>query len=582
MASYEAEQARLLRLMEEELSDTEMDYDDELESDEEDFVEERESGSETEQEVSDNERRVICEEMELEDSDSEVAGNILTFVGRNKKTHWSKEVPKKSIRIRAENKVIRLPISKLATRSLKSAMDIFKYFIDNEMLNLIVQHTNAYINLVAENYTRERDASPTNIAEVQALLGLLFYAGVLKANHLNAEELWKSDGTGIEIFRLTMSIKRFKFLMRCIRFDDKSTRQERKNIDKLAPIRDFFDNFVNKCKNGFSLSEYVTIDEKLEAFRGRCSFRQYIPSKPNKYGIKIFALSDSRMYYTSNLEVYVGKQPEGPYKVSNSPFDIVLRLCDAIKDSGRNLTIDNWFTSIPLVEKLLKDYKLTVIGTLRKNKPELPLEFSNPAHPPGASMFGFTKDLTLVSYIPKKKKNVLLLSSLHHDDNIDRDSGKPEIIIDYNKTKGGVDTVDRLCANYNVARNTRRWPMVVFFSILNVAGINTFVVHNSNNPTSDMNRRKFLRILSYDLVQPHLRLRAEMENIPRTLKSRLREICHIPDIPDENQRRGETGRCSECSSKRNRKTRYRCRDCSKFLCLEHVVVLCKYCHRLTH
>lgn len=279
MASYEAEQARLLRLMEEELSDTEMDYDDELESDEEDFDEERESGSETEQEVSDNERRVICEEMELEDSDSEVAGNILTFVGRNKKTHWSKEVPKKSIRIRAENKVIRLPISKLATRSLKSAMDIFKYFIDNEMLNLIVQHTNAYINLVAENYTRERDASPTNIAEVQALLGLLFYAGVLKANHLNAEELWKSDGTGIEIFRLTMSIKRFKFLMRCIRFDDKSTRQERKNIDKLAPIRDFFDNFVNKCKNGFSLSEYVTIDEKLEAFRGRCSFRQYIPSK---------------------------------------------------------------------------------------------------------------------------------------------------------------------------------------------------------------------------------------------------------------------------------------------------------------
>lgn len=274
------------------------------------------------------------------------------------------------------------------------------------MLSLMVRYTNIYISSIAANYVRERDASPTNISEIQALLGLLFYAGVLKSNRLNTEELWRSDGTGVEIFRLTMSIKRFKFLLKCIRFDDKITRTERKNIDKLAPIRELFDNFVNKCKNGYSLSEYVTIDEKLEGFRGRCSFRQYIPSKPNRYGIKIFALCDAKMYYTSNLEVYVGTQPEGPYNVSNSPSDIVVRLCEIIKGSGRNLTIDNWFTSIPLVEKLLKDFKLTVIGTLRKNKPELPLEFSKSTHPSGASMFGFTKNMTLVSYIPKKKRKM--------------------------------------------------------------------------------------------------------------------------------------------------------------------------------
>ncbi|KAJ8970981.1 hypothetical protein NQ317_003852 [Molorchus minor] len=53
----------------------------------------------------------------------------------------------------------------------------------------------------------------------------------------------------------------------------------------------------------------------------------------------------------------------------------------------------------------------------------------------GASMFGFTRNLTIVSYIPKRKKNVLLISSLHHDDEVDQNLGKPQIILDYNSTK---------------------------------------------------------------------------------------------------------------------------------------------------
>ncbi|GBP30200.1 hypothetical protein EVAR_94508_1 [Eumeta japonica] len=32
----------------------------------------------------------------------------------------------------------------------------------------------------------------------------------------------------------------------------------------------------------------ITLDEQLLAFRGRCAFRQYIPNKPAKYGIKVF------------------------------------------------------------------------------------------------------------------------------------------------------------------------------------------------------------------------------------------------------------------------------------------------------
>lgn len=56
------------------------------------------------------------------------------------------------------------------------------------------------------------------------------------------------------------------------------------------------------------------------------------------------------------------------------------------------------------------------------------------------------------------------------------DDFKPEIITFYNMTKAGVDTVDKLCATYSVARKCNRWPLVIFFRIIDIAGINSFVL----------------------------------------------------------------------------------------------------------
>ncbi|KAJ8966737.1 hypothetical protein NQ314_003334 [Rhamnusium bicolor] len=448
------------------------------------------ANDESDAEESDN------EEVQFENSDSEQgisdteegdvsASNSLSFVGKNGVTYWKKHshVPK-TVRTRAENIVKKFPSPKLSTRSLKEAKEIWEYFINKDMINLIVEFTNQYIQSIVHKFERPRDATTTDALEIRALLGLLYLAGLYHANRMNVEEFWKTDGSGIEIFRLTMSLQRFRFLLRCLRFDDKNSREERRATDKLAAIRTFFDSFVNNCQNGYNHSEYVTVDEMLPGFRGRCSFRQYIPSKPNKYGIKIYALADAYMYYTSRMEVYVGKQPAGPFNLSTSTKDLVLRLTDNIRTTGRNLTIDNWFTSIPLVEELMtKPNKMTVIGTIKKNKAELPLEFTKPeVRPECTSMFGFRPTCTLVSYIPKKKKNVLLVSSLHKSDEIDDKTGekrKPSIVTEYNQTKCGVDVVDKLCASYNCSRNTRRWPMVIFYTLLNIAGINSQVIHTT-------------------------------------------------------------------------------------------------------
>ncbi|KAL7870844.1 hypothetical protein SRHO_G00083410 [Serrasalmus rhombeus] len=55
---------------------------------------------------------------------------------------------------------------------------------------------------------------------------------------------------------------------------------------------------------------------------------------------------------------------------------------------------------------------------------------------------------------------------------------KPIIILDYNKNKGGVDNLDKMTATYTCQRMTRRWPMVVFYNILDVSAYNAFVLWN--------------------------------------------------------------------------------------------------------
>lgn len=206
-----------------------------------------------------------------------------------------------------------------------------------------------------------------------------------------------------------------------------------KKIDNLAPIRTVFDEFVNRCKSFYTPGEYCTIDEMLEGFRGRCKFRQYIANKPNKYGIKIFALVDSRVFYTVNMEIYAGKQPIGPFLQNNSGASVVKRMIKPIATTGRNITIDNWFTSVPLAVELLKDYKTTMVGTLKKNKREIPTCFLDTKNRQICSTkFGFgDNNCLLLSYVPKKGKNVMMLSTMNTQGDIDPNSGDkklPEVI----------------------------------------------------------------------------------------------------------------------------------------------------------
>lgn len=104
-------------------------------------------------------------------------------------------------------------------------------------METIAENTNLYICEISQNYSRERRAKPTDICEIKARFGSLYLAGTLKSARLNTKELWDRSGVGIQQFWLTISQDRFLFLLRCLRFDNLETKEERRQFDKLAPIR---------------------------------------------------------------------------------------------------------------------------------------------------------------------------------------------------------------------------------------------------------------------------------------------------------------------------------------------------------
>lgn len=279
--------------------------------------------------------------------------------------------------------------------------------------------------------------------------------------------------------------------------------------------------------------------------------------------------------------MYVGQQPQGPFQNSNKVIDLVNRLVEPIIGSNRNVTADNWFSSIPLAKDLLQK-SLTYVGTLKKNKPQIPECFLPcKEKPPKSSIFGFQDKRTIVSYVPDKNKAVCMVSTMHYNAAIDPETGddkKPYIITTYNETKHGVDILDKMCKHYDVSRNSRRWPLTVFFHLMNVGGVNALNIFKSNKNYEKISRKQFLRDLAFELIEPAIRRRVVMETLPKEIRLRGKRLLGIQeDPPVPRERPVGVGKCYLCGRARNKSTRKTCEVCLRWVCPDHQKTVCNDC-----
>lgn len=517
---------------------------------------------------------------ETEDPDKQ--GNHNYLYGRNR-YKWSTQPPA-TCRTRKHNIITHLPGLKGPALNNKPTQPVeaWNLLFTEGMLQNILESTNEKITELSANYgptcTYVNHLSHT---ELRAFLGLLLLSGIMKSNHEDVDSLFATDGTGREIFRATMSKERFLFLLLAIRFDDSATRDQRKESgDRLAAISDIFNEFIKNSISNYTCSEFATVDEMLVGFRGRCLFRVYLSSKPKKYGIKIMCLCDAKTHYLVNAFVYTGKDNSPNTNKLSVPTRSVISLVEPIAGTNRNVTGDNWFTSIELVDEL-KSMSLTYVGTMRKNKREIPPSFlPSKKKQVGESHFGFTRDKTIVSYVPKKNKSVVLISSMHHDKSVNGTNGKPEIIDFYNSSKGGVDALDQKCALYEVGRRCRRWPLVIFYALLNISCVNSHVIFLAANNDARMRRRDFIKNIGMTLILDHMKIRAQIETLPKELRLSISRLTGTPlqikptlEIPSKRRR------CCICPRSDDKKHAGFCSQCLRNVCKSHstVKVLCNEC-----
>uniref|UniRef100_UPI00358F0E78 uncharacterized protein n=1 Tax=Myxine glutinosa TaxID=7769 RepID=UPI00358F0E78 len=348
-----------------------------------------------------------------------------------KSIHWETAQPQARGRQNIANVLAGIPGVNRNARHADTPVKAWGCFFSDDMLAVVLTNTNKKINKYLSNLTPEvrnsdknsylREASAT---EIRALLGMLYYRGMLGQNLLDVKWLF-GDRVGHPVFGATMSKNRYKFLLTKLSFDDKDTRPERWRNDRFTAFRELHDLLNRNCAEALIPSDFITIDETLYPMRSGISFRQYNRSKPAKYGLLFRSLNDARHPYTFFSLPYAGK-PTGDHPTHHyvtGTEEVVKYLINQMEEHrqlrGCNLTIDRLCTSLPLTEWLFEK-GITVTGTIQTNRKGLPQEMKTTdgreEHSYKVAWFRENKNASLHSYVVNTKssgtKNVLLVTSM--------------------------------------------------------------------------------------------------------------------------------------------------------------------------
>ncbi|XP_076179606.1 uncharacterized protein LOC143152895 [Ptiloglossa arizonensis] len=249
---------------------------------------------------------------------------------------------------------------------------------------------------------------------------------------------------------------------------------------------------------------------------------------------------------------------------------VAMKLVEPFTNCRRNITTDNFFTTSSLAAKLLAK-RTTLVGTMRANRRELPAlaKTTKDNSKLLSTMTYKSNDCTLTIYKSKPRKKVAISSTKRKTVKIKNNRKKTRETISYcDKTKFGVDIVDQMARKYSVKSKCNRWPVQVFFNILDLAGINSWILYQETTGL-ELSRQSFLLRLADELVTEYL------------------EFC---EEEKENQREGVSSSSNNNSQSRKKcqirlragnKTTQTCIICKKFVrgkCTKEKPILCKKCN----
>ncbi|KAG8229295.1 hypothetical protein J437_LFUL010049 [Ladona fulva] len=255
-------------------------------------------------------------------------------------------------------------------------LEVFLLFFE-VVISLLVQETNRY----HLQFLAKQDEGPSPQIDVTFSVMMTFLAIVIQMGHDIRDSL-KDYWSRLEqfytpFFGNTMPRDRFFHILRFLHFTDNenSPNRDDANYDRLWKIRSLFNIINDNFAKFYRPSEHLAVDEIIVLFKGRVVFKQYIPKKHKRFGIKIYKICDS-YGYTLDMTVYLGKDRLKATKYITATHATVKYLTRRLTRSGHKLMMDNFFCSPDLFDDLKKS-KINCCGTVRPNRSGMPKEFQN-------------------------------------------------------------------------------------------------------------------------------------------------------------------------------------------------------------
>ena len=416
--------------------------------------------------------------------------------------------------------------------------------------------------------------SQITIQELQAYMGFMVLMGIV---HLpSIYDYWKKD----PIFHYApiasrISRDRFFELHRYLHFADNSCLHPpgHPQYDKVGKVKPILTRLAQIFRTVYTPQMSVSVDEAMIRFKGRSTLKQYMPKKPIKRGIKVWALSDASNGYMSEFEVYTGKKGDKVEK--NLGSNVVKTLTQHMAHSHRHVYFDNYFNSISLLLDLLRN-GLYGCGTINANRKGLPEQLKFVARKGlqqrGDSVIYQCQQLTAMVWQDKKR---VLVAATNADPTSEvqvmrknKDGSRtavkcPSAIALYNRYMGGVDRNDQLRGFYHVRLKCRKYYKYIFWSLFDIAITNCYILYKHFTTDHSIHDLKTFRV---ELAK---RLIGEYSTRKRPGRPSLtqppKKFCqaHFPVRGAERAHR-----CHYCHAYKNqrRETVWYCRDCSHFLC----------------
>ena len=314
--------------------------------------------------------------------------------------------------------------------------------------------------------------------------------------------------------------------------------------------------------------------------------------KPIKRGYKLWCTADQHGYILK-FDVYQGKnvQVEAKYSEYGLGERVVLSLSEDYWGQNRQLYFDNYFTTLGLLEKLKVEMTLAR-DSMRSNRKGLPPNMQNDKHLSTArGNFDYRISQNGIAVFKWFDNKIVYLASNFHGSETSevkrkgKDGTKaaivcPAIVPDYNRNMGGVDHADRLRQVYNVDRRSRKWWHRLFWGLLDIAFVNSFLVYKEMGCEENLTLLDFRRGVSLGLMnrasQTKGKKRRSTSSDKNTMKTKRRKynysVCNDLRLGNRGNHWAvfvkERRRCEYCSAQGiQSKPHSKCSSCGVFLCL---------------